>query len=205
MAGYVNSDGSGLVGGLTPTGAGLSLQLDASGNLKTTTAMGGNASTPMITQDQIRAWISNGQGFTGSTGRQNAPASVAIYGLSVFNPNGSGKTLLVFSLKAVYAGANNTHLVTITANDPALGNAGLVTNNRAGSGTSSVASTTFATTGQTVAGSTHDFVQTAQNGTLEVFTNGDVVMLPPGYGLAFWMSVTSAGGNWGVTASWIEF
>ena len=116
---------------------------------------------------------------------------MATYGLSVFNPSASGKTLLLFSLKAVYAGANNTHLVTLTANDPALGNSGLVTNNKAGSGTSSVASTTYATANQGIAGSTHDYVQTAQNGTLEVFTNGDVELLPPGYGLAFWMSVTS--------------
>lgn len=205
MAGFVNQDGSGLIGGITPTGQGLALQLDASGNLKTTVNMGASATTPLITQDQIRAWIASGQGFTGSTGKQNAPASTATYGLSVFNPAGSGKTLLLFSLKAVYAGANNTHLVTLTATDPALGNTGLVTNNKAGSGITSVASTTYATANQSIAGSTHDYVQTAQNGTLEVFTNGDVVLLMPGYGLAFWMNITSAGGNWGVTASWIEF
>ena len=81
----------------------------------------------------------------------------------------------------------------------------LFINNKAGSGITSVASTTYATANQSIAGSTHDYVQTAQNGTLEVFTNGDVVLLMPGYGLAFWMNITSAGGNWGVTASWIEF
>ncbi len=35
MTGYMNSDGSALVGGLLPSGAGQALQLDASGNLKT--------------------------------------------------------------------------------------------------------------------------------------------------------------------------
>ena len=205
MTGFVNQDGSGLVGGLSPTGQGLALQLDASGNLKTTTALGGAATTPLITQDQIRTWIAAGQGFTGSTGKQNAAAAAAPLGLSVFNPVGSGKTLLLFSLKALFAGSNTTHVVTLTTSDPALGNAGVVTNNKAGSANTSVSSTTYATANQTIAGTTHDYVQTAQNGTLEVFTNGDVVLLMPGNGLTFWMNITVAGGNWGVTASWIEF
>lgn len=205
MAGFVNQDGSGLIGGLTPTGQGLALQLDASGNLKTTDSMGASATTPLITQDQIRAWIASGQGFTGTTGKQNAGASNATLGLSVFNPAASGKTLLLFSLKAVFAGANSTHVVTLTTADPALGNAAVVTNNKAGNGTTSVASTTFATASQSIVGTLHDYVQTAQNGTLEVFTNGDVVLLMPGYGLTYWMNITSVGGNWGVTASWIEF
>jgi hypothetical protein len=205
MAGFVNQDGSGLVGGLTPTGSGLALQMDASGNLKTTATMGASAITPLITQDQIRTWIANGQGFTGTTGKQNAAAAAATFGLSVFNPVGSGKTVLLFSLKVLFAGSNTTHVVTLTTSDPALGNAGVVTNNKAGNATTSVASTTFATANQTIAGTTHDYVQTAQNGTLEVFTNGDVVLLMPGNGLTFWMNITTAGGNWGVTASWVEF
>ncbi len=180
-------------------------RLDAVANLSQVNGNPLSASNPLITQDQIRTWIANGQGFTGTTGKQNAAAVAATFGLSVFNPVGSGKTLLMFSLKVLFAGSNTIHRVTLTTTDPALGNAGVVTNNKAGSATTSVASTTFATANQTIAGTDHDFVQTAQNGTLEMFTNGDVVLLMPGNGLTFWMNITTAGGNWGVTASWTEF
>lgn len=205
MAGFVNQDGSGLVGGLTPTGSGLALQMDASGNLKTTATLGASASAPLITQDQIRTWIASGQGFTGTTGKQSAAAAAATFGLSVFNPVASGKTVLLFSLKAFFSGSNTAHRVTLTTSDPALGNAGVVTNNKAGSATTSVVSTTFATATQTVVGTDHDYVQTGQATTLELFTNGDVVLLLPGNGLTFWMNITVSGGLWGVTASWVEF
>ncbi|HLI89530.1 MAG TPA: hypothetical protein VKV37_12635, partial [Ktedonobacteraceae bacterium] len=65
MPEFLNPDGSGLVGGLNAAGVGQALQLDASGNLKVSGAASlGSLSAPNITEDQIRAWIANGQSFS---------------------------------------------------------------------------------------------------------------------------------------------
>ncbi len=50
MSGYLNNDGSGLVGGLLPTGVGEALQLDAQGNLRVSGA-GSDASTAGVVQN----------------------------------------------------------------------------------------------------------------------------------------------------------
>ncbi|HEY4385615.1 MAG TPA: hypothetical protein VGN34_14240, partial [Ktedonobacteraceae bacterium] len=161
MTGYMNADGSALIGGLNPSNQGQALQLDGSGNLKVTggggssgvvnladpttpankaavdasgnlsvklatgSALAGSVmlvdvagankltidsagrlilvpnqsvnvaqwggaapsvSNPVIMQDQIRAWINNGQGYSATTGKQTAAGSITS-GLSVFNPS----------------------------------------------------------------------------------------------------------------------
>ena len=93
MTGYMNSDGSALIGALNPSNQGQALQVDGSGSLKVASGV----SNPVVTQDQIRAWINNGQGFSATTGKLMAPGQIT-GGFSVFNPAASGKTLLVYSL-----------------------------------------------------------------------------------------------------------
>jgi hypothetical protein len=57
MSGYLNSDGSGLVGGLLPSGSGEALQLDASGNLKVTGAGTDTSATGTVTLNNDAASI----------------------------------------------------------------------------------------------------------------------------------------------------
>ncbi len=79
MTSFMGSDGSSFSGALTPTGIIQGLSLDSAGNLKV--AQGGNPVTnPAITEDQIRAWIANGQGFSASTGMLNSASGTNNYG-----------------------------------------------------------------------------------------------------------------------------
>src|SRR6476646_2194129 len=98
MTSFMGPDGSSLSGALTPSGIILGLNQDAAGNLKVTP--GGNLVTnPTITEDQIRVWIANGQGFSASTGILNSASGTNNYPLSVFNPNNSGKSVLLYSVQ----------------------------------------------------------------------------------------------------------
>lgn len=217
MAGYTNPDGSALVGALTPTNVGQALQVDGSGNLKTVAAgtpaetpinlnqVNGNAlsaTNPVITVEQIRAWIVNGQSFSATTGKQTAGEAINA-GFSVFNPLASGKTLLVYSIKYVI-GNNSFNTLALTTTDPAYGSALTVTNNKAGSGTTSVASATFTNTNVTSVGTANDTIGSATNTPTQVFYNGDVLVLPPGNGCAFYANVSGANA-WAVSAEWIEY
>jgi hypothetical protein len=198
MAGYLNNDGSGLVGGLSPSNVGQALKLDAGGNLLIAS---GEAGTPVVTGDQIRSWILNGQGFTGTTGKQTAAGQIT-GGFGLFNPAASGKTLLVYALRYTI-GNNSFNQLNLVTSDPAFGSAASVTNNRASSPIGSVASVTYANSNQVPGGTTHDFVGSATNTLSLVLEPNEVVVLPPGNGLAFYANISGAN-VWVVSASWIE-
>src|SRR2546421_1500845 len=98
MTSFMGPDGSSLSGGLNPSGIINGMNLDAAGNLKV--SPGGNPVTnPAITQDQIRAWIANGQGFSASTGILNSAAGTDNYSLSGFYPSTNGKNVFLFSIQ----------------------------------------------------------------------------------------------------------
>jgi hypothetical protein len=231
MTGYVNSDGSGLIGALNPSNQGQALQLDSSGNLKVTGGGGGggivnladpttpankaavdasgrlalvpnqsinlaqwNAATPgvsnpVITQEQMRTWLLNGQGYSATTGKQTAAGAIT-GGLSVFNPAASGKTLLVSSLTFII-GNNSFNQVNFTTTDPALGTAATVSNNKSG-GSASVTSCSYANTNVTVAGTSKDAIGAATNTFVQLFSNGNAYVLPAGTGVVFYSNVSGA-------------
>src|SRR6266700_2343058 len=138
MSGFIASDGSSIAGALNPSNLGQALQVDAAGNLKVTTGTGVSTATPTIVEDQIRAWTLNSQTFSATSGKQTAAGAINA-GVSLFNPAASGKTLVVHACKLM-VGNVSFNVMTLTTSDPAYGTALTVTNNRAGSGTASVAS-----------------------------------------------------------------
>jgi hypothetical protein len=197
MTGYMNSDGSALVGALNPGNLGQALQVDGSGSLKVASGV----SNPVVTQDQVRTWINSGQGFSATTGKLTAPAGIN-GGFSVFNPVGSGKTLLVYSLTFMI-GNTSFNQVNFTTSDPALGTSAIVSNNKSG-GPASVTSCSYANSNLTsTVGNTKDFSGAATNTFAQMLSNGNTYVLSAGNGLIFYANVSGAN-MWLCSMVWIE-
>ncbi len=156
---------------------------------------------PVITEDQIRAWIANGQGFTATTGKLTAGSAIT-GGLSVFNPNASGKTLVIISLSYII-GNNSFNQLNLTTSDPTLGTTVSATNNKAGSGTTSVAACSSANTNVTAAGTLNMSIGSASNVFTQAFANGNLLYIPPNNGVAFYSNLSGTN-SWAVTFTWVE-
>ncbi len=191
MSGFMNADGSALVGGLLPLNGGQALQLDALGNLTTTTAVG--------------IAVLNGQSFTATSGKQTVAAS-ANGGFSIFNPAANSKNILLYSIKQVLNGGNLTTDMRLVTTDPALGTSAVVANNKAGGAASSLSSVSFALNGITPVGTAFDGTVTGTNVTLEFLNNGAMILLPAGFanGVVLYHGF-GAVGTWFTTVKWLEF
>jgi len=202
MTSFMGPDGSALSGALTPAGIINGLNLDAAGNLKVTP--GGNPVTnPAITEDQIRAWIANGQGFSASTGILNSASGTNNYPLSVFNAS-SSKSVLICSIQVSNGSGGMTALLQRVTSNPSFVNPITPVNMKAG-GPGSVLSVTAATTNQAIA-APYEQVATLASTTLELLTNGAAILLPNGgnNGLVAYIQTYSAAIN-SMLMRWIEF
>ncbi len=170
-------------------------------NLNQVNGAAHSVGNPVITEDQIRAWIANGQSFSATTGKQSAAGAINA-GFSVFNPAGSGRTLIVYASKLT-VGNTAFNVLTLTTSDPVYGTTLTVTNNRAGSSTASVTSATFTNSNVTTVGTANDIIGASANTSAQFFYNGDVLVIPPGNGFAIFVNVSGAN-NWCVSAEWIE-
>ncbi len=205
MSGFLNADGSALVGGLTTLGVGQAFQLDAAGSLKVNG--GGNPVTnPMIAQDQLRAWLLTGQSYCASTGLISAATATNNYPLSIFNPAVSGKNILIYSLQVTNGSGALTALVAPVTANPAFSNVAAVANARAGGSASVLASTVTTTTISQFVSGPYVLVATVVSGTLELLTNSAGFLLPAGSanGLVVYIQTYNTGLN-SITARWIEF
>lgn len=206
MSGFINPDGSGLVGGQKAGGQGQSFQLDSAGNLLVNVLGALSPGTPLPTADQLRGWLLNGQGFNATTGVVTA-AAVGDYGLSVFNPAASGKNVLLYSMKAYnFTNSTQTFAYSTTA-DPALGSAPTVANLKAGGG-SSVASVSYSAGNVLVPSSgTLDAGSMPVYTIYELLTNGAVILLPAGAadGVSLYLYVGTVNAKFSLGARWIEF
>jgi hypothetical protein len=204
MTSFMGPDGSGLVGALNPAGIINGLGLDAAGNLKVTS--GGNPVTnPTITEDQMRAWIANGQGFSASTGILNSASGTNNYALSIFNPNTSGKNILIYSIQVANGSGGMTAILQRVTADPAF-TAVTPLNAKLGGSASAIAGhVSQATSNQTLSG-TYDQVITIANTTMELLTNGAAILLPNGSnnGLVAYIQTYSAAIN-SILMRWVEY
>ncbi len=145
MSGFTGNDGSGLVGGLNPSGAIKALSVDASGNLNVNASVSSgptnitqingaalSASNPLfVAQSQggavladtnpeinisnIQQMILNGKGYSCSTGKIAAATNLAG---SWFSPNTSAKNKIIWSVRMFYSNANQINEARlITADD----------------------------------------------------------------------------------------
>jgi hypothetical protein len=178
--------------------------LDSSGRMQDNIVQWGgvapSVSNPVIIEDQLRAWIIAAQGFTATTGFSTAVASTV--GASLFNPNASGKTLYVYSLRVGMNGSlRYTVQVGITA-DPALASSAVVTNNKNGGGSSIVSATYANATTSFATGSTADNVIVSGNTTIEALFTGQILVVPANSGIG--VLLPSASDLWCVNFKWIE-
>lgn len=205
MTGFINADGSTLVGALNTLDQGEALRLDANGNLHVVAAT--DSTQPTITEDRLRAWLLAGQGFVGGTGQLNGAAGTTNNPLCIFNPAASGKSILIYSLSlsSGTAGANSiAALLQYVTVDPAYETPAVIVNARAGGAASTIAaSCTFTAVDQSPVGSFARFVVSTQP--IELLTHGSVIYLPAGsaHGVTVFLQTYAAGiGN--ITAHWIE-
>ncbi len=215
MTGYMNGDGSALVGALNPAGSGQALQVDASGNLKTTATLSppaeqnvnlnqvnGSALGPanaLLVEANTQNFIRAGQGFGVTTGKQTTTGAITT-GLALFNPAASGKTLLVFSARVAVA-SSSFHTLALVSSDPALGSALTGVNSRPG-GAASVASASYSNAAVTPTGTTFDVFEALANTLTEALGGGAILALPPGSGLALYVSTST--NNWVASLKWLE-
>ena len=202
MTGFLNADGSSLIGGLNPSGVGQGLQVDALGNLKVVEL--NNLANPTITEDQLRSWIINGQAFTASIGLLSSDAGTNNYPFSIFNPS-SAKNVLIYVLRTVTGTGSMTSFMVNTTVDPAYATAATVTNARGGGVSSTIAATcTFTSTTQTLPS---NYAQVEiDTKVINFLTNSAAILLPSGtdHGITIFLQVYTAGLN-SLTAKWIEF
>ena len=206
MTNFMGPDGSGLCGAFSAAGIISGLALDAAGNLKVSS--GGNPITnPAITEDQIRAWIANGQGFSATTGILNSAAGTNNYPLSVFNPDNSGKSILLYSVQVSNGSGGQTALLQLVTSNPAFTTQVTPINMKAGGPNSTLPATaiTTTTTSQTIA-APYEQVATLAGTTLELLSNGAAILLPSGSnnGLVAYIQTYSAAIN-AILVRWVEF
>ena len=203
MTSFMGSDGSSLSGALTPAGIIQGLSLDSTGNLKV--APGGNPVTnPAITEDQIRAWIANGQGFSASTGVLNSASGTNNYALSIFNPNISGKNILIYSIQVANGSGGMTALLQRVTADPSFTTVTPL-NAKLGGPLSAIAGhVTQATSNQTLSGN-YDQVVTLAGTMMELLTNGACILLQNGSnnGIVQYVQTYSAAIN-AIQIRWVE-
>jgi hypothetical protein len=178
----------------------------ASNALPTANYIGGSAvsvSNPYPSADQIRLWTQNGQGFSCTTGKQTAAGAITA-GFAIFNPNASGKTILIFAIEVMIGNTSFSSLNFVSGSDPAFGTSMTAANRRNGSATSSVASLSYANSNQsTPPGTTNNTICGASNTAIQGLQNGDVIFLNANTGIAFLPNL-SAANSWCVSAQWLE-
>jgi hypothetical protein len=160
----------------------------------------GNYSGPTITDTQVQALIFSGQAF--SLGMPSTSvSSTGNYGIQIWNPAASGKTLLVYSMQFIGTSTTVSTLTTYNAQqNPTTPTNMSATNLYLNNATSFVGTANFATAAWTPSGTV---LQTAI-GTGEIFNAGSYVIIPPGYGLFAYASVTS-GSSYSVMARCLQF
>jgi hypothetical protein len=155
---------------------------------------------PLISQNAIKAYIDNGQGFSATTGKLTAGGAIT-GAFSLFNPSGSAKTIYLYAMKYCI-GNNSFNQITLVTTDPAL-TAATAVNNKAANGTASIASVTYSNSTQTPSGTTFDMVGSATNTNTSLFANDEFLVVPPGNGAVIWTNISGAN-VWCVDAKWIE-
>lgn len=185
---------------------------------KKTDFLGNTSTAPVFevrTQEDIRSQVV----FMATTkSLATATNPNVVVGASLFNPSGSGKTVLVLSAKTVQGAANNVISLWLTTTDPQLGAPTVLTiaNASAGGNASSLAglspvpvtsSANNASVSATPAGTQIDTHMMSGAGSFDFIPAGMGFILPSGAGngLAIYTTIPTAGNTYAMTFRWIEY
>jgi hypothetical protein len=164
-----------------------------------------------IVPETILKSIVNGQGFFACVDKYTPAATNNA--LSIFNPSGSGKSLLLYSLLTYYSTAGQNLQCRIVNANPGFANALNVANfslgNLSGAATSSVANVTYATaiTNPPVlsaASVAFESTSNISNSPFDLFGPPNILILPSNTGLVLYIN-NAASGSLSFNAKWIEF
>ena len=178
---FISQDGSGLVGGKLPSGAGQALALDSLGNLL------------VSLQDPALAQITSGQWFYGTTGQMNSASGTVDAPCSIFNPANSGKNVLITSIIVSSGTGSLVGILFAATVDPAYASAYLLQNANLGSAVVSVISGTFVHTN--TAEPAGEFRRLYQQNAVEMIPNSYGILLPKGsaHGVIAFMETYATG------------
>lgn len=159
-------------------------------------------------QSWVRQLALQGHAYSAHNGLQTSATGTNDYPLSIFNPAASGKSILIYSIRAMAASAVSSSITArlkFTTTDPAYGSAATVSNQKAGGAASSIASNcTFVTT-NTAPTSPSAQVEIA-NGPLELLQNDQIIVLPAGSSNGITLLLeTYAAGAYSIGVKYVEF
>ena len=191
MTGFMNSDGSSLVGGLNPSGIGQAFAVDALGKL--------------LTQDWLRQATIAGQAFIATNGCPSL--AMNNYAMSVFNPANSGKSILIYSVRLSNGSGSSFQQLSSVTVDPAYGNTATPVNTKLGGAASAIATkVTYASTNQAITGTDLIAEPGPQNTAVELLANGATILLPAGAANGLIAYITTFGSGYvSECMRWIEF
>lgn len=176
----------------------------------------GTSANPLISEDQIRAYILAGQGFSATTGLITTGIAAAFVGIELLC-NAAAKNILLYNVLItgngngadgrLYQGLTNTLDTGLTTN---LATAGIV--NQSGAATASVVTSLMGSPAATVQLGGLVGNQRVQIGVPQFYTNNllqneSVVFIPKstvGFCAAY-MKVVTLGNSAGLTLEWVEF
>jgi hypothetical protein len=127
----------------------------------------------------VRAMTALGKAYSASIGLLNAITGTNNYPLSVFNPNTSGKDVLIYSIQAANVSGGASPIVQMVTTNPAYATQITPINEQGGGPVSALPNTsvTMTTVTQTLSGAFKQVGALAAN-TLELLTNGATIHLP---------------------------
>ena len=167
----------------------------------------GTRTSPNVNQDQMRAWLQNGQMFSLSTGLQASGGSGGNFPLAVFNPSNSGKNLLIFSV-AISANIQFIQAyITYQTSNPNFASSISPSNMKMG-GAGTVATCTTTSSSVSIVGTGLDTAVFAIAPRTELLSNAAAILLPSGSANAIigWIQITnSTATNYAITIRWIEY
>lgn len=172
-----------------------------------------STSTPIITEDQIRALIAAGQGFSVTTGQLSTATNTNIYIALGILANNIAKNIYIYQwdgmLMQVYGDLQMTVAISL---DAALSTTLTPLNDNRGSATTSLATVKSTPAANTAPNATSGTVRRAYGsasnlGVTEMLKQGNGIYLPAGstQGVTAWVKAPAAGNTGMFNMAWVEF
>lgn len=163
-----------------------------------------SATNPIIDQDQIRAFIVNGQGFSATTGKQTSGGAIQT-GMCLINPANSGKNVLIYSVRVGVA-SSSVHQLNLVTADPTLSGISVTAINSKPGGNSSVVTLEAQNTAVTTSGTMFDTQYLLANTSVEFLLNGSAILLPATSTINGVLVLPATSTNaWLAGMKWIEY